>query len=44
LGAYRTALYFNRQRDFQFIMLSNGGASTEVLLADFLKTTRDALE
>lgn len=44
LGAYRTALYFNRQRDFQFIMLSNGGASTEVLLADFLKMTRDALE
>lgn len=44
LGAYRTALYFNRQRDFQFIMLSNGGASTEVLLADLLKMTRDALE
>lgn len=44
LGAYRTALYFNRQRDFQFIMLSNGGASTENLLAQFLKKTRDALE
>jgi D-alanyl-D-alanine carboxypeptidase len=44
LGAYRTALYFNRQRDFQFIMLSNGGASTEKLLAQFFKKTREALE
>lgn len=44
LGAYRTAMYFNRQRDFQFIMLSNGGATTEALLTDLLKTTRDALE
>jgi D-alanyl-D-alanine carboxypeptidase len=44
LGAYRSALYFNRERDFQFIMLSNGGSSTELLLAEFLKITRDALE
>lgn len=44
LGAYRTALYFNRQRNFQFIMLSNGGALTEKLLSDFLKASRDVLE
>jgi D-alanyl-D-alanine carboxypeptidase len=44
LGAYRSALYFNRPRDFQFIMLSNGGAFTEMLLVRFLKKTRDALE
>jgi len=44
LGAYRTALYFNRQQNFQFIMLSNGGASTEKLLAEFLRLTREALE
>lgn len=44
LGAYRTALYFNRERHFQLIMLSNGGARTEKLLTDFLKKTRDWLE
>lgn len=44
LGAYRSALYFNRLRDFQFIMLSNGGSSTEVLMTEFLKTTREVLE
>lgn len=44
LGAYRSALYFNRQRDFQFIMLSNGGSSTEQLLTEFLKVTRETLE
>lgn len=44
LGAYRTALYFNRERDFHFIMLSNGGSSTETLLSEFLRLTREALE
>lgn len=44
LGAYRTALYFNRARDFQLIMLSNGGARTEKWLVNFLKKTRDRLE
>lgn len=44
LGGYRSALYFNRLRDFQFIMLSNGGSSTEVLMTELLKMTRDALE
>jgi len=44
LGAFRTALYFNRERRFQLIMLSNGGPRTEKLLTQFLKTTRDRLE
>lgn len=44
LGAFRTALYFNRERRFQLIMLSNGGPRTERLLTQFLKTTRDRLE
>lgn len=44
LGAYRSAVYFNRKRDFQFIMLSNGGVRTEKLLVDFLGKTRAALE
>jgi CubicO group peptidase (beta-lactamase class C family) len=44
LGAFRTALYFNRERRFQLIMLSNGGPRTEKLLAQFLKTTRDRIE
>lgn len=44
LGAFRTALYFNRQRDFHFIMLSNGGSATETLLSEFLRLTREALE
>jgi CubicO group peptidase (beta-lactamase class C family) len=44
LGAYRSALYFNRERDFQLIMLSNGGIRTEKLLVDFLQKTREFLE
>jgi len=44
LGAFRTALYFNRERRFQLIMLSNGGPRTEKLLTQFLQTTRDRLE
>jgi CubicO group peptidase (beta-lactamase class C family) len=44
LGAFRTALYFNRERRFQLIMLSNGGPRTEKLLTLFLQTTRDRLE
>jgi CubicO group peptidase (beta-lactamase class C family) len=44
MGAYRTALYFNRERQFQLIMLSNGGLWTEKLLVNFLQTTRDLLE
>jgi CubicO group peptidase (beta-lactamase class C family) len=44
LGAFRTALYFNRERRFQLIMLSNGGPRTEKLLTQFLQKTRDRLE
>lgn len=44
LGAYRTALYFNHERQFQLIMLSNGGYWTEKLLVNFLQKTRDLLE
>lgn len=44
LGAYRTALYFNKQRNFQLLMLSNGGVKTEKLLVDFLEKTRTRLE
>lgn len=44
LGAYRTALYFNRERNFQLVMLSNGGIRTEKLLVDFLHKTRTMLE
>lgn len=44
LGAFRTALYFNRERHFRLIMLSNGGPRTEKLLTDFLQKTRDWLE
>lgn len=44
LGAYRSVLYFNRARQFQLIMLSNGGPKTEKLLVDFLQKTRDLLE
>lgn len=44
LGAYRSALYFNKQRNFQLLMLSNGGVKTEKLLVDFLQKTRTRLE
>lgn len=44
LGAYRTAMYFNRERQFQLLMLSNGGQRTEKLMVEFLQKTRDLLE
>jgi CubicO group peptidase (beta-lactamase class C family) len=44
LGAYRSALYVNRARQFQLIMLSNGGPRTEKLMVNFLQKTRDLLE
>jgi len=44
LGAYRTALYFDRRNDWDLVVLGNGGKLTEELMRKVVALTRQHLE
>lgn len=44
LGAFRTAVYFDNQDQWDLVVLSNGGPSTEALMVNVLALTRQHFE